>query len=100
MSISDFNIVIAFTDPDDVQADSYHTALLDIPSEYCLDFMGLLADTPTVYYFVPPSMQTARNNRVFRQRHNFATRKPKEQPPSFAEQRLSHIKAHLETMET
>ncbi|KAH1038789.1 hypothetical protein J1N35_040532 [Gossypium stocksii] len=34
MSISDFNISMGFVDPDNIQTDSYHTALLDIPSNF------------------------------------------------------------------
>ncbi|KAK5803992.1 hypothetical protein PVK06_031641 [Gossypium arboreum] len=34
MSISDFNIAMGFIDPDNIQSDSYHTALLDIPSDF------------------------------------------------------------------
>ena len=34
MSISDFNIAVGFVDLDDVQTNSYHTALLDIPSNF------------------------------------------------------------------
>lgn len=34
MSISDFNIAMGFANPDGVQTNSYHTALLDIPSNF------------------------------------------------------------------
>lgn len=34
MLILDFNIAMGFVDPDDVQANSYHTILLDIPSNF------------------------------------------------------------------
>ncbi|KAH1084315.1 hypothetical protein J1N35_024076 [Gossypium stocksii] len=34
MSISDFNIAMGFVDPDNIQSDSYHTALLDVPSDF------------------------------------------------------------------
>lgn len=34
MSISDFNIATGFIDPNDVQIDSYHTILSDIPNDF------------------------------------------------------------------
>lgn len=34
MSISDFNVAMGFVDPDNIQSDSNHTALLDISSDF------------------------------------------------------------------
>ncbi|KAH1082725.1 hypothetical protein J1N35_022486 [Gossypium stocksii] len=76
MSILDFNVAMGFANLDDVKTNSYHTALSDIPS-----------------------IQTSHSNRVFHQCHNFATREPEEQPPSYIEECLSRIEAHLDTME-
>lgn len=37
MSILNFNIAIGFVNPDDDQIDSYHTTLLEIPSDFDAD---------------------------------------------------------------
>ncbi|KAK5839766.1 hypothetical protein PVK06_008603 [Gossypium arboreum] len=77
MSIFEFNIAMGFVDPDNIQTDSYHTTLLDIPST-----------------------RTTRGNKVFLQHTHRTIREQEEQPPSFVEARLSRIEAQLEMMET
>ncbi|KAH1066174.1 hypothetical protein J1N35_031161, partial [Gossypium stocksii] len=67
---------MGFVDPDNIQSDSYHTALLDVPS-----------------------IRTTRGNMVFRQRPQPTSREQEEQPLS-VEVRLSWIEARLGTMET
>ncbi|KAH1106372.1 hypothetical protein J1N35_010140 [Gossypium stocksii] len=85
MSISDFNVAMGFVDSDNIQSDSYHTALLDIPSNF---------NAQDAY-----CTRTARRNMVFRQRPQFATQEQEEQPMT-VEAHLSQIEARLGTMET
>ncbi|KAH1073556.1 hypothetical protein J1N35_025884 [Gossypium stocksii] len=112
-----------FANPDGVQTNSYHTTLLDIPSNsdandaYSslnqsrdhlynsktskdLSVHEPALSTLTMYYFVPLGIRTACNNMVFRQCHNFTTREQEEQTPSSIEAHLSCTEAHLKTMET
>ncbi|KAH1074332.1 hypothetical protein J1N35_026660 [Gossypium stocksii] len=66
---------MGFTNPNDVQSDLYHTALLDIPST-----------------------RIARNNRCFHEQHNLAPKEQDEQPPSAVEARLNRIETRLDTI--
>ncbi|KAH1033038.1 hypothetical protein J1N35_045212 [Gossypium stocksii] len=47
-------------------------------NEYCMDYMSLLADTTTAYYFVLPGTRTVRSDRVFRRQHNPAAKEQDE----------------------
>jgi len=71
---------------------AYKTDSLDT---YCLDSMGLLAGTPSSFYFVPPGTRTDRSYIVFRRRHQHGP-----EPPNFVESRLTQIEEGLDSLRT
>lgn len=62
---------------------------------YYLDSMGLLAGTPSSFYFVPFGTRTDRSNRVFRRRHQYGT-----ETPTSVKSRLTRIEEGLESLHT